>query len=103
MKEYLKRLFRNNGVARGWLYVITTVAFALGDDAYEFGRWLVEQRDMLITRDVSIVDGFALFFLSGGKILLAVGAALNTLRAYLDQHLSKTKNEETTIITPPTR
>ena len=99
MKEYLKRLFKNNGIARGWLYVITTIAFALGDDAYEFGRWLVEQREMLITRDVSIVDGFALFFLSGGKIFLAVGAALNTLRAYLDQHLSKKDEKDTDTVT----
>lgn len=99
MKEYLKRLFKNNGVARGWLYVITTLALALGDDAYEFGRWLVEQRDMLIARDVSIVDGFALFFLSGGKIFLAFGAALNTLRAYLDQHLSKKDEKDTDTVT----
>lgn len=96
MKEYLKRLMRNNGVARGWLYVITTLSLALGDDMFEFGNWLVANRDMLIAREFSAFDIPTFGFLAGGKIFLAIGAALNTLRAYLDQHLSKAKNEETT-------
>jgi hypothetical protein len=96
MKEYLKRLLRNNGIARGWLYIITALALAIGDDMYEFGRWLVDNREMLIARELSVFDGISLAFLSGGKVFLAIGAALNTLRAYLDQHLSKTKNEDKT-------
>jgi hypothetical protein len=96
MKEYLKRLLRNNGIARGWLYIITTLALAIGDDMYEFGRWLVDNRETLIARELSVFDGISLAFLSGGKVFLAIGAALNTLRAYLDQHLSKAKNEDKT-------
>jgi hypothetical protein len=99
MKVYLQRLFKNNGVARGWLYVITALALSLGDDAYEFGKWLVDQREMLIAREMSIFDGCALFFLSGGKLFLAAGAALNTLRAYLDQHLSKKDEKNTDTVT----
>jgi hypothetical protein len=100
MKEYLKRLLRNNSLARGWLYVITAIALALGDDLHEFGNWLVANRDMLIARELSIFDGLSLTVLTSGKLLLAIGSALTTLRAYLDQHLSKTKNEENT--TPAT-
>lgn len=95
MKEYLRKLLKNNGIARGWLYVITTLALALGDDMFEFGNWLVANREMLISREFSAFDIPTLGFLAGGKIFLAIGAALNTLRAYLDQHLSKAKNEET--------
>lgn len=102
MKDYLQRLFKNNGVARGWLYVITALALALGDDLYEFGKWLVENRAMLIERPFAWVDPVTMMFLGGGKAILAIGSALMTLRAYLDQHLTKVKTDKQneTINTP---
>lgn len=104
MKEYLRKLVKNNGVARGWLYVVTTLALTLGDDMYEFGQWLVANRDMLLARDLVVLDLPTFTFLAGGKVFLALGAALNTLRAYLDQHLSKTsKNEDTSDTTVTTK
>lgn len=105
MKEYFTKLFKNNGVARGWLYIVIALATNLGDDLYAAGQWLVENREMLINRPFSWVDIPTVSAIVCAKVALAAAAAGNTLRAYMDQHLTRTKvnNEEnaTTVITKP--
>ena len=104
MKDYLKRLFRNNGIARGWLYVVNTAATMLAVDLLAFGAWLYTHHSQL--RDYQIdwlLDTLLVAAFVIGKLFSVTAGVTNTIRAYLDQHLSKTKNEETTIITPPTR
>lgn len=104
MKEYLKRLFKNNGVARGWLYVVNTAATMLAVDLLAFGAWLYTHHGQL--RDYQIdwlLDTLLVVAFVLGKLLSVAAGITNTLRAYLDQHLSKTKNEETTITNTPAR
>lgn len=104
MKDYFKRLFTNNGVARGWLYVINTAATMLAVDLLAFGGWLYTHHASL--RDYQIdwlVDSLLVAAIVIGKLLSVAAGITNTIRAYLDQHLSKAKNENsnTTVITPP--
>lgn len=103
MKEYLQRLFKNNGIARGWLYVVNTAATMLAVDLLAFGAWLYTHHNQL--RDYKIdwlLDTLLVAAFVIGKLLSVAAGVTNTIRAYLDQHLSKTKNEEsasTTVIT----
>ncbi len=104
MKEYFKRLFTNNGVARGWLYIIIAFAAVVGDDLWALFEWLVANREMLIAKDIHwVVDLPIAISALTAKALMACVAVGNVIRAYLDQHLSKPKNENsnTTVITPP--
>lgn len=101
MKDYLKRLMRNNGIARGWLYVINTAATMLAVDLLAFGAWLYTHHGQL--RDYQIdwlVDSLLVTAFVLGKLLSVAAGVTNTVRAYLDQHLSKSKNEENTTTAP---
>lgn len=96
MKDYIKKLFTNNGVARGWLYIIIALAATVGDDLWALGEWLIANRDMLIAREIHwSVDIPIVFSLMGAKLLLAFVSVGNVIRAYLDQHLGDAKNRET--------
>lgn len=107
MKEYLRKLVKNNGVARGWLYVVNTAATMLAVDLLAFGSWLYTHHGSL--RDYQIdwlVDPLLILAFVVGKLLSVAAGVTNTIRAYLDQHLSKTsKNEDnstdTTVTTKP--
>jgi len=104
MKDYFKKLFTNNGVARGWLYVIIAFAAVTGDDLWALAEWLIANRNKLIEREIHwFVDLPIAISAILAKALYACVAVGNVIRAYLDQHLSKTKNENsntTTIIAP---
>lgn len=102
MKDYFRKLFTNNGVARGWLYVIIAFAATVGDDLWALGQWLVENRNMLITHEIHwSVDIPIVLSLGGAKILMAFVAVGNVIRAYIDQHLTRTKaNNEENATTP---
>lgn len=106
MKDYFKKLFTNNGVARGWLYVIVAFAAVTGDDFWALAEWLIAHRDKLIERQIHwFVDLPIVLSAVAAKFLYACVAVGNVIRAYLDQHLARTKsnNEEnaTTVITKP--
>lgn len=104
MKDYFKKLFTNNGVARGWLYVIIAFAAVTGDDLWALAEWLIANRNKLIEREIHwFVDLPIVVSAILAKALYACVAVGNVIRAYLDQHLSKTKNENsnTTVITAP--
>lgn len=96
MRDYLRRLFKNNGLARGGLYIIIALATNLGDDLYQASTWLMDNRDTLLARPFTAVDALAGSALVVSKLVLAIAAAGNVIRAYMDQHLSRTKanNEE---------
>lgn len=106
MKDYFRKLFTNNGVARGWLYVIIAFAAAIGDDLWALAEWLIAHREMLIAKEIHpLVDIPIAVSALSAKALMACVAVGNVMRAYLDQHLSKikTNNEtgNTTTITRP--
>lgn len=102
MKDYFKRLFTNNGVARGWLYIIIAFAAAVGDDLWALAEWLVANREMLISKEIHpIVDIPIAVSALSAKALMACVAVGNVIRAYLDQHLTRTKaNNEENATTP---
>lgn len=102
MKDYFKKLFTNNGVARGWLYVIIAFAAAVGDDLWALAEWLVVNREMLIAKEIHLtVDIPIAVSAIGAKALYAAVAVGNVIRAYLDQHLTRTKaNNEENATTP---
>lgn len=98
MKEYFKKLFTNNGVARGWLYVIIAFATAVGDDLWALAEWLAANREMLATKEIHWRVDFPIVVSAlGAKALMACVAVGNVIRAYLDQNLGRTKtsNENT--------
>lgn len=100
MKEYLQRLFKNNGIARGWLYVVNTAATMLAVDLLAFGAWLYTHHNQL--RDYQIdwlLDSLLVAAFVVGKLLSVAAGVTNTLRAYLDQHLSKKDEKNTDTVT----
>jgi len=104
MKDYLKKLFTNNGVARGWLYVIIAFAAAVGDDLWSLAEWLITNRDMLAAKEIHWhIDIPIAISALGAKALMAGVAVGNVIRAYLDQHLARTKtsNEENAAVAKP--
>lgn len=101
MREYIRKLFTNNGIARGWLYVVNTAAAMLAVDLLALGAWLFTHHAAL--RDYKIdwlLDPLLVMAIVVGKLLSVAAGVTNTVRAYLDQHLSKKdeKNIDTTII-----
>lgn len=102
MKDYFKQLFTNNGIARGWLYVIIAFATAVGDDLWALAQWLVANREMLAANEIHwFVDLPLVIAAFSAKALMACVAVGNVIRAYLDQHLTRTKaNNEENATTP---
>lgn len=75
MNNFLKRCFSNNGVARGLLYVGISILTTL---AAAFAVW----------QTTPPPNSYAIF----AVLFKALADAGLTLRAYIDQHLSNTKN-----------
>lgn len=73
--NFLKKVFSNNGVARGLLYAGIQIFTAL---ATAFTGW----------SETPPRNWYAV----GAVILGALASAGTTLRAYIDQHLSSVKN-----------
>ena len=101
MKTYFAKLFTNNGVARGWLYVIIAFATAVGDDLWALAEWLIANREMLIAKEIHWpIDLPIAISALGSKALMACVAVGNVMRAYLDQHLTRTKSNDEEITKP---
>lgn len=81
---YLSKLFKNNGVARGWLYIINCFAAVITADLVLLASLLAQDPHFLDNTPLIVCLVFILKTLFQSILLTS-----NTMRAYIDQHLSR--------------
>lgn len=86
-----KKLFANNGVARGWLYFQIAAFSTWLADATVWLGWLWNNADTLRGRTLDVVDYVLIGLLIFKTAIASIVAGYVAVRAYLDQHLSNAK------------
>lgn len=93
MKTYIKLLFRNNGIARGWMYLIAAAGGVIVADLGVLGAWLWSNWDF-VSENIGNWVLWLVTLVYVAKTVISAGIqGIVAIRAYLDQHLSKPPKE----------
>lgn len=96
MNQWLKDLFKNNGKARGVLYLSISALSVIAADLTSLSAWLLIVRTKLKDYEIDWVDYVIAIVFVAKTLTVAALVSGNTLRAFIDQHLSReTKPKDT--------
>lgn len=98
MNDYLHKLLKNNGVARGWLYGSLAFLTSISGDLALLCAWLVVNRDKFVAGNLHAVDYLIGVAFVGRALVSALVQSANAVKAFLDQYLSKHEAEK---LNPP--
>lgn len=93
MIKFLASFFKNNGHLRGGLYIMCSVLPILGADLALLCVWLMQHRGKLIDMPVTRIDVLIVLAIIARFVVGYASTGFVTLRAYLDQHLSRNPDD----------